>query len=86
MCIRDRASGASLSELARRAWAPNYVLGGVLALGLLLGRAALPMDRTAAVMGLAAGGVLLYWGAFYGLVLGSDERGLVRSLLSRRRA
>lgn len=78
------ASGARLAELARRAWAPNYVLGALLALALLLGRAVLPMDSTAAVMGLAAGSVLAYWGAFFGFVLAADERGLVRGLLSRR--
>ena len=54
------ASGASLRELARRAWAPNYVLGAALALGLVVGRAVLPMDETIPVIALAAGGVLLY--------------------------
>jgi O-antigen/teichoic acid export membrane protein len=78
-----RASGASVGELARRAWAPNYVLGTLLAVALLLGRAVLPMDSTAAVMGLAASCLLLFWGAFYAGVLASDERALVRGLLSR---
>jgi O-antigen/teichoic acid export membrane protein len=73
-----RASGAPVADLARRAWAPNYALGAVLAVALLLGRAALPMDSTAAVMGLAAGGVLVYWAAFVALVLSSDERALLR--------
>jgi O-antigen/teichoic acid export membrane protein len=77
------ASGAPVAELARRAWGPNYALGAVLAGALLLGRAVLPMDSTAAVMGLAAGGVLAYWGVFYGLVLAADERALARGLLSR---
>jgi O-antigen/teichoic acid export membrane protein len=79
-----RASGAPLADLARRAWAPNYLLGAALALGLVLGRAALPMDRTAAVMGLAVGGVLAYWGVLYGLALDPEERTLVRGLLSPR--
>jgi O-antigen/teichoic acid export membrane protein len=79
-----RASGAPLSELARRAWRPNYALGLALAAILALGRAVLPMDQTAAVIGLAAGGVLAYWAVFSWLVLGSDERELVRGLLSRR--
>jgi O-antigen/teichoic acid export membrane protein len=78
------ASGASLGDVARRAWAPNYVLGALLAASLVLGRVALPMDRTAAVMGLAVLGVLVYWGAFYRFVLASDERELVRGLLGRR--
>ena len=81
-----QASGASLAALAARAWAPNYLLGAVLAGALIVGRAVLPMDETAAVMGLAVAGVLAYWGAFYGFVLAGDERTLVRGLLSRRRA
>jgi O-antigen/teichoic acid export membrane protein len=78
------ASGASLASLAKRAWAPNYALAALLASGLLVGRAVLPMDATAAVLGLAAAGVLAYWGVFYGLVLAADERALVRGLLIRR--
>jgi len=77
------ASGAPVAELARRAWGPNYLLGALLAAGLLGGRAVLPMDETAAVLGLAAGGVLAYWAALYGLVLAGDERALVRGLLRR---
>jgi hypothetical protein len=73
-----RASGASVAELARRAWAPNYVLGALLAVALIIGRAVLPMDSTAAVMGLAAGGVLAYWGTFLAFVLGPGERALLR--------
>jgi O-antigen/teichoic acid export membrane protein len=77
------ASGAPVAELARRAWGPNYLLGALLAAGLLAGRAVLPMDEAAAVLGLAVGGVLAYWAALYGLVLAADERALVRGLLSR---
>ena len=79
-----RASGASLGALARSAWAPNYTLAALLAAMLLAGRAALPMDQTAVVLGLAAGGVLAYWGVFYGLILDPEERALVRGLLTRR--
>jgi O-antigen/teichoic acid export membrane protein len=78
-----RASGASVDELARRAWAPNYALGLALAGLLIVGRAVLPMDSTAAVLGLAAACLLLFWGAFYRFVLAADERALVRGLLSR---
>jgi O-antigen/teichoic acid export membrane protein len=78
-----RASGASVGELAGRAWAPNYVLGGLLAALLIAGRAVLPMESTAAVMGLAAACLLLFWSAFYRFVLAPDERALVRGLLSR---
>ena len=74
------ASGASLRDLATRAWAPNYTLGAALALGLVAGRAALPMDETVVVLALAAGGVLAYWAVFYRAVLDAGER----ALLSRR--
>jgi O-antigen/teichoic acid export membrane protein len=73
-----RASGASLAELARRAWAPNYLLGAGLALLLLAGRAVLPVDETVAVIGLAGAGVLLYWVVFYAAVLEEGERSLLR--------
>jgi O-antigen/teichoic acid export membrane protein len=72
------ASRAPLSELARRAWAPNYLLGAALALALIAGRALLPMDETVAVLALAAAGPLAYWSIFYGLVLDAGERALVR--------
>jgi len=55
----------------------------LLAVALLLGRAVLPMDSTAAVLGLAAACLLLFWGAFYAFVLAADERALARGLLSR---
>ncbi len=72
-----RASGATLDELARRAWAPNYALGATLALALVAGRAVLPMDSTPAVLALAAGGVLAYWAIFAFAILDAGERGLV---------
>jgi O-antigen/teichoic acid export membrane protein len=72
-----RASRAPLEELARRAWAPNYALGALLALALVAGRAVLPMDSTPAVLGLAAGGVLAYWAVFAFVVLDAGERGLL---------
>jgi O-antigen/teichoic acid export membrane protein len=72
------ASGASLGDLARRAWAPNYLLGALLAGALVVGRVVLPMDETIPVVALAAAGVLAYWGVFYGLVLDASERALVR--------
>jgi O-antigen/teichoic acid export membrane protein len=77
------ASRASLTDLARHAWAPNYVLGALLALALIAGRALLPMDETIAVLALAAGGLLAYWLVFYGAILDGGERSLVRSLAVR---
>ena len=74
------ASGARLEELARRAWLPAYSLGALLAAALVAARVALEPDSLALVVGLAAGGVLAYWTAFYVLVLEPSER----RLLSRR--
>jgi O-antigen/teichoic acid export membrane protein len=79
-----RAGGLALGELARQAWLPAYGLGvglaGVLvALRLLAEPATLP-----AVLGAAAGGLLAYWLAFYGVVLDPGERRLVRELVRRQ--
>jgi O-antigen/teichoic acid export membrane protein len=72
------ASGARLAELAGRAWLPAYSLGALLAVALLTARAVLEPETLPAVVGLAAGGVLAYWAAFYWLVLGPSERRLLR--------
>jgi O-antigen/teichoic acid export membrane protein len=72
------ASGASLAELARRAWLPAYALGAVLAGVLVALRLAADPETLPAVIGMAAVGVVAYWLAFYALVLGPDERTLVR--------
>ena len=73
-----QASGAALGDLARQAWLPAYGLGAALA-GVLVGlRAALDPGALAAVLALAAGGLIAYWGAFYALVLRPDERALLR--------
>ena len=74
------ASGARLSELARRAWLPAYSLGGLLAATMVVARLALEPDSLLAVVGLAAGGLLAYWGVFYAAVLVPSER----RILSRR--
>lgn len=72
------ASGASLGELARRAWLPAYSLGVALAALLVAARLALEPDSLPPVIGLAGGGVLAYWAAFYGLVLDPAERRVFR--------
>ena len=78
-----RASGVPLGELLRRAAAPAYA-GGALLAGVLVGvRLLLDPDSLPAVAILAIGGVALYWIAFYALVLDDGERGLVRGLLRR---
>jgi O-antigen/teichoic acid export membrane protein len=74
------ASGARLEELARHVWLPAYSLGALLAAALVGARLALEPDTLPLVVGLAAGGVLAYWAAFYALVLDPSER----RLFSRR--
>jgi O-antigen/teichoic acid export membrane protein len=75
------ASGATLGELARRAWMPAYSLGLVLAGVLVAVRVGLEPETLAAVVLTAGLGVLAYWLAFYALVLEADERRLFRGLL-----
>ena len=77
------ASGASLSELAARAWAPNYLLGAVMAALLVAARVVLDPDSLLAVAAVAAAGPLAFWAAFYGLVLDREERALTRGLVTR---
>ncbi|HVG74955.1 MAG TPA: oligosaccharide flippase family protein [Thermoleophilaceae bacterium] len=78
-----RASGASLEELARRAMAPAYALGALLAGILAAIRFGLEPETLAPVAATAILGVLAYWAAYYGLVLDPGERELVRGLLRR---
>jgi O-antigen/teichoic acid export membrane protein len=79
-------AGVSLAELARRAWLPAYSTAAVLAAALVGLRLATELDSLAAVVAVAAGGVLAYWAAFYGLWLNADERLLVRGLARLRPA
>jgi O-antigen/teichoic acid export membrane protein len=74
------AAGAQLRELARRAWLPAYTLGAGLAAALLALRAAVALDSLGEVAAAAAGGVLVYWAAFYALFLSPEERALLRGL------
>jgi O-antigen/teichoic acid export membrane protein len=79
-----RASGTRLEELFARALAPAYACGAVLG-GLLLAiRFGLEPESLPAVAVTAVGGVLLYWLAYYRLVLDPAERELVTGLLRRR--
>jgi putative polysaccharide biosynthesis protein len=79
------ASGAGLGELAKRAWLPAYALGAVLAGALVALRLAADPETLPAVVGLAAGGVVAYWLAFWALVLEPAERGIVTELRGRSR-
>jgi O-antigen/teichoic acid export membrane protein len=75
------ASGAHLTELLGRALIPAYALGAFLAGALAAVRWDLDPETLPAVGAAAIAGVLLYWAAFYTLVLDRDERALVRGLL-----
>ena len=79
------ASGASLSELAARAWAPNYLLGAVLAALLVAPRVVLDPDSLLAVADAGRRRAARLLGAFYGLVLDREERALARGLVMRAR-
>jgi O-antigen/teichoic acid export membrane protein len=79
-----RASGVTLPELARRAWAPAYSLGAALAIALVGLRAAVDVDALGEVAAAGIGGVLAYWGVFYALWLDAGERELLRGLIRRR--
>jgi O-antigen/teichoic acid export membrane protein len=74
-------AGVSLGELARQAWLPAYSLGAALAAALVALRLALEPSGLAAVGALAAGGLLVYWAAFYGLWLSPAERRLIGNVV-----
>lgn len=78
-----RATALPLGELVRRAFLPAYALAAGLAALLLAARFALEVSTLPEVVLTGGAGVLLYWAAFYRLVLEPSERALVKSLLSR---
>ena len=79
-----QASGARIADLARHAWAPNYVLGALLAGGLVALRSLLDPDTLVAVGATAVGALVAYWLAFWGVVLSAGERSLALALVLRR--
>jgi len=79
-----RASGVLLNDLIRRALAPAYTLGALLALLLVGIRIGLHPDTLPVVGVVSVAGVALYWTAFYALVFEPSERELARGLLRRR--
>ena len=85
--ITLRAVPVPLGELARRAFAPAWGLGGALAAALVAARLALDPDTALSVAALALGALAVYWTAFYALWLDGGERTLVGSVLGgvRRR-
>jgi O-antigen/teichoic acid export membrane protein len=79
------ATSVPLGEVVRRAFAPAYGLGALLAAALLAARQALEMETLAVVFGVGACGVVAYWTACYFVLFDDDERGLVRGLVRRGR-
>jgi len=77
------ASGASLTELARRAWAPVYPAAAALAAALVLARLAFEPDTLPAVLGLAAAGLACYWAGFWAFGIEPSDRALVRRARAR---
>lgn len=75
------ATGVELSELLRRAFAPAYGLGLLLAGILVAARLLIDPEGLVAVGVLAVGGVLAFWAACYLVVFDPGERALVKGLL-----
>ncbi len=75
-----QVSGATLGDLARRAWWPAYSLGALLAGVLVAVRLLLEPSGVAAVAGIGLAAVGAYWIAFWVLWLDPGERALVRGL------
>jgi O-antigen/teichoic acid export membrane protein len=79
------AASTTTGEVLGEAALPAYALGAALAAILGAARLLLDVEGVAAVVGCALAGALLYWGAFYGLVMRPGEREFVRGLVSARR-
>ena len=75
------AAGVSISELVRRAFAPAYGLGALLAAILVAIRLLAEPSSLVSVGLIAVAGVLASWAAFYLLVFDESERALVKAML-----
>lgn len=72
-----------LGDLARRAWLPAYVTGGLLAAGLGALRLTVGLNEPAALLGAAAAAMALAAAAYWLVWLDPDERVLISGLLRR---
>lgn len=75
--ITLRVVPVSPLELARRAFAPAWALGVVLAAGLVAVRLVLDPETALAVAATSLGGLAAYWVAYYLVCFDRDERTLV---------
>jgi O-antigen/teichoic acid export membrane protein len=83
LTITLRAVPVPLAELARRAFAPAWALGALLAAALVAVRLTLDPEGAVAVATTALVALAAYWAAYYVLALSTDERRLVRDLARR---
>jgi O-antigen/teichoic acid export membrane protein len=81
-----KAVPVPLGELVRRAFAPAWLLGALLAAALIWARIAFDPVSAVAVASMAFGGLASYWIVYYQLCLDSAERALVRSIVLSRPA
>lgn len=82
--ITLRAVLVPAGELLRRAFAPAWGLGALLAGALVAVRLAFDLDTGAAVLATAVAAVASYWLAYYAVCLDRGERELVRDVVRRR--
>ncbi|MEX2024209.1 MAG: hypothetical protein WD993_03930, partial [Thermoleophilaceae bacterium] len=78
-----RAVPVPVGELVRRAFAPAWSLGALLAGALVAVRLALDPESALAVLAVAVAAPVGYWLAYYALWLDAGERRLVRDLARR---
>lgn len=78
--ITLRVVPVSPGELARRAYAPAWALGAVLAAGLAAVRLTLDPETVPGVAAAALGGLAAYWVVYYLVCFDRDERALVRQM------
>jgi len=75
-----------LGELARRAFAPAWMLGAVLAAALVAVRLTLDPSGALAVIAIVALSLTAYWAAYWRLALDDGERRLVKAMVGFVRA
>jgi O-antigen/teichoic acid export membrane protein len=75
----------SLAELLSTSFVPAYVLGAVLAGGLVALRLLVPLETLEAVVATALGALAAYWAAFFVVWMGPEERELVLVVARLRR-
>jgi O-antigen/teichoic acid export membrane protein len=82
--LTSGAAGVPVQDILRRAVAPAWALGAVLAVALVAVRELADPQGALAVLGVAGVGLAGYWLAYYALVLDAGERRLIGDLLPGR--